>query len=193
MTAWTGSPHSSRTATPARRTLEKVLSVLIFALVLWQLYQSSKVGVTPRGTPAREALQHMHISVGVTLLALVMVRLWLWGVLPRPPRPARVPMTADALARHCNLAFYLTVLVQGVTGPMFAWSEAHSVTWFGLITLPKLVPTSYRIQVTLGYLHSAVGMWIMLLVAFSLLVSIWQAVRYRAPPWRMLPGFDWGR
>jgi cytochrome c len=46
--------------------------------------------------------------------------------------------------------------------------------------------------VTLGYLHSAIGFWIFLLTGFTVLVGLWQALRYRAPPWRLLPAFDWG-
>ena len=71
------------------RTLERALAVLIFALVLFQMYQSSKVGVTPRGTPAREALQHLHIANGLSVLLLLVPRLWLWFTLPRPARPTR--------------------------------------------------------------------------------------------------------
>lgn len=172
--------------------IEKLVSVAIFALVLFQLYQSSKVGVTPRGTPAREALQHMHVSVGLTLLVLVLARLWLWRALPRPAGPANVPWPADSLARGCNLAFYLTILALCLTGPFFAWSEGHEVTWFGLLTLPAFVEKSYRLSVTLGYLHSVIGFWIFLLLGFTVLVGLWQALRYRAPPWRLLPAFGWG-
>ena len=172
---------------------ERVLAVLIFAAVLWQLYQSTKVGVTPRGTPAREALQHNHISLGLTLLVLVIARLWVWARMPRPARPARVPAAADALARHCNLAFYLTVLALCITGPLFAWSEGHAVGWYGVVTLPPLLEASYRASVTLGYLHSVIGFWILYLAAFSVAVALWQLVRYRISPLRMLPGFGWGR
>ena len=172
--------------------VEKLLAVAIFALVLFQMYQSTKVGVTPRGTPAREALQHSHISVGLTVLLLLVPRLWLRSKLPRPARPARVPAAADALARHCVNAFLLTLLAFCLSGPIFAWAEGHTVAWFG-IALPDLVPTSYRIAVTLGYLHSVVAFWILYLTGFTVLVALWQALRYRIGPWRLLPGFGWGR
>ncbi|MEY3712852.1 MAG: hypothetical protein RL321_472, partial [Pseudomonadota bacterium] len=55
----------------------RVLSIAILLLVLFQMYQSSKVGVTPRGTAAREALQHLHISNGLTILLLLSIRTWL--------------------------------------------------------------------------------------------------------------------
>lgn len=172
---------------------ERILSVLIFAGVLWQFYQSTKVGVTPRGTEARALLQHNHISLGLTLLVLVIPRLWLWWRAPRPARPARVPLAADALARHCNLAFYLTVLALCLTGPFFAWSEGHAASWYGVVTLPPLVEPSYRVSVALGYTHSVIGFWFIYLTVFSVAVALWQLLRYRVSPLRMLPGFGWGR
>ncbi len=174
------------------RGLEQVLSVLIFVLVLFQMYQSTKVGVTPRGTAAREALQHLHVSTGLSVLLLLLPRLWLWFRLPRPARPSRVPVAADALARGCNLAIYLTLAGFCLTGPLFAWAEGHAVSWFGLVTLPALLPAGYRLSVTFGYLHSAIGFLILFVVGFTVLVALWQAVRYRAPPWRLLPVLPWG-
>jgi cytochrome b561 len=172
---------------------ERALAVLIFAGVLWQLYQSTKVGVTPRGSAAREALQHNHISLGLTLLVLVIARLWIWARMPRPARPPRVPAAADALARHCNFAFYLTVLALCITGPLFAMSEGHAASWYGVFSLPALIEPGYRASVTLGYLHSVIGFLILYLAAFSVAVALWQLVRYRVSPLRMLPGFGWGR
>lgn len=172
--------------------LERALSLAIFGLVLFQMYQSTKVGVTPRGTAARETLQHLHISNGLTVLALLIPRLWLWATLPRPARPTRVPPAADDLARGCLLALYLTLAGFCLTGPIFAWSEGHATSWFGLFTIPALVPASYRLSVTLGYLHSAFGFLIIYLFVITVLVALWQALRYRIGPWRMLPAMSWG-
>lgn len=176
----------------ARRTLERLLALLIFALVLFQMYQSTKVGVTPRGTPAREALQHLHIANGLSVLMLLVPRLWLWFTLPRPARPTRVPPAADDFARGCTLLLWLTLAAFCLTGPLFAWAEGHAVSWFGIFTLPALLPASYRLTVTLGYLHSAIGFLILYATGLAILVALWQALRYRIGPWRMLPGFDWG-
>jgi cytochrome c2 len=54
------------------------------------------------------------------------------------------------------------------------------------------LPASYRASVTLGYLHSATGFFVIALFGFTVLVALWQALRYRIGPWRLLPGFDWG-
>jgi len=174
------------------RWLERILAVVIFALVVFQMYQSTKVGTTPRGTAAREALQHLHISNGLTILLLLVPRLWLWFKLPAAVRPTRVPPAADSLARRCNLALYLTLAGFCLTGPLFAWSEGHAVSWYALVQIPALVPESYRLSQTLGYLHSAFGFFILVAFGFAILVALWQMLRYRIGPWRMLPGFNWG-
>ena len=103
--------------------------------------RSTKVGTTPRASPAR-AMQHAHIvSVGLTVLLLLLPRLWLRWTAPAPARPMRVPAAADALARHCTTAFLLTLLAFCVTGPLFTpGPRGMKSGWFGAVTLPALPP-----------------------------------------------------
>ena len=176
-----------------RQRWSNLLSVAIFLLLVYQLYLSSKVGTTPRGTMAREALQHAHISTGLVALILLVPRLWLWRALPRPAVPAGVPAGADDLARKVNLACYLTVLFFGVSGPLYAWSEGHLVSLFGLFTVPALIESSYQSSVTYGYFHSACGFWIFYLAVFASGLAIYQRLRYQAPLLRMLPAMAWER
>jgi len=169
----------------------RVISVVIFALVLFQMYQSSKVGVTPRGTAAREALQHLHISNGLTLLVLLSIRSWLVARLPTEPLMSRMPVAADVFARRIAALLWWTLAAFVVTGPLFAWSEGHAVSWFGWLTLPAIVPASYRLSVTFGYLHSATGFLVIVAFAVAVLTGLWQSLRYRVAPWRLLPGVPW--
>jgi cytochrome c len=171
--------------------VSRAVAVAIFALFCFQLYQSTKVGVTPRGTAAREALQHLHISVGLVILLLVLIRLVLWWREPSPSRPASVPPSADRFARTLCFLGLLTMLAFCLTGPLFAWSEGHAVSLFGLVTLPPLLDTSYQGQVRLGYAHSAIGFWVFYWAALSFLTAIYQRIRYKAPLLRMLPAFAW--
>ncbi|MEN9527477.1 MAG: hypothetical protein RLY56_1428 [Pseudomonadota bacterium] len=167
------------------------ISVVIFALVLFQMYQSSKVGVTPRGTAAREALQHLHISNGLTIFLLLAIRSWWAARLSPEPFSSRMPRAADLFARRIVGLLWWTLSAFVVTGPLFAWSENHAVSWYGLVTLPAIVPASYRLSVTFGYLHSATGFLIIVAFAVAVLTALWQTVRYRVALWRMLPGVPW--
>ncbi len=169
----------------------RAISIVIFALVLFQMYQSSKVGVTPRGTAAREALQHLHISNGVTLLILLSIRSWVVARVPAEPLSSRMPDAADVFARRLTTLLWWTLSAFVVTGPLFAWSEGHAVSWFGWVTLPAIVPASYRLSVTFGYLHSAAGFLVIVAFGVAVLTGLWQSLRYRVAPWRMLPGMPW--
>jgi cytochrome c len=182
---------SEMQAERSQRRWLRALSIAIFALVLFQMYQSSKVGVTPRGSAAREALQHLHISNGLTVLLLLSVRSWLAARLPAELFSSRMPRAADVFARRIVALLWSTLTAFVVTGPLFAWSEGHAVSWFGWVTLPSIVPESYRLSVTFGYLHSATGFLIIVAFGVAVLTSLWQALRYRVVPWRLLPGVPW--
>jgi cytochrome c len=171
----------------------RLLGVAIFALTVFQLYQSTKVATTPRGTPAREALQQLHYSVGLLVFFLAVPRLILWFRTPAPLRPATVPPTPEAFARLLCLLGYITVVAFGLTGPFLAWSEDHHVRFFGLFTVPALIPPGYRANVFFGYLHSAIGMWIFCWLGLCIAVSLYQAVRYRTPVLRLLPATAWSK
>lgn len=174
-----------------RRWISRLLSIAIFALVVFQMYQSSKVGVTPRGTAAREALQHLHISNGLTILMLLLTRAALVWRLPSIPFSTRMPASADLFARRLVGALWWTLAVFVLTGPLFAWSESHAVGWYGWITLPAVLPPSYRLSVTFGYFHSATGFLLIVASVATLLTGFWQSLRYRVAPWRLLPGVPW--
>jgi cytochrome b561 len=172
-----------RGASPATTAL----SWAIFAVVATTLYFSTKVATTPRGTQAREDLQHLHMSLGLLALALVLPRLVLWWRAPLPPRPQRLPASAFAFARQTCLLLYVTILAFGLTGPVYAWSEGHEVVFFGL-HVPALLDASYHEAVRFGYLHSMLGFFVLYLAGLAVLIALYQTVRYRVPIWRMLPG-----
>ena len=179
-------------STPARSaTIAKVLAVVIFALVLLQLYLSTKVATTPRGSALREALQQQHFSLGLTALLLVAVRTWFANAAPQESRPDRLPAGADALARLCCKWLYGVIALMALIGPLQAWAEGQSIRYFELFSLPALIAARYQSSVTFGYLHSALGFLVLFLMAFSVLVAVYQAIRYRASWFRMLPATSW--
>jgi cytochrome b561 len=169
----------------------RALSIAIFLLVLLQLYQSTKVATTPKGSAAREALTELHLSVGLTLFLLVLPRLWFWWRETRPARPARVPPAADGFARNICLLAYITVAAFGISGCLYAWSRGHHVSWFGFFTLPQMIEANYVNETRFGYLHSALGFWVFYLAGLGVVTMLHQRLRYGAPLLRLLPGFAW--
>jgi len=172
---------------PASSWLPALLGWLIIALVTTQLYLSTKVATTPLWTPERMQLRVNHMSIGLTVLILVVWRLILWWRSRPTPRPAQLPASSQGIATLCVLSTYLTLLGFCLTGPLQAWSEGFRVALWG-IPLPALASDSYALNVFTGYLHSAFGFFIFPIVLLTLLVGVYQSLRYKVRLTRLLPG-----
>jgi cytochrome b561 len=172
---------------PANAWIGPLLGWLILALVVTQLYFSTKVATTPLWTPERVELRENHMSIGMTIAILLIARLILWWRSRPTPRPAGLPANAQGLAVTCILALYLTLLGFSITGPLQAWSEGFRVALWG-IPVPALAPKSYALNAFAGYLHSAFAFFIWPLALLIILVGIYQSVRYKTRILRLLPG-----
>jgi cytochrome b561 len=94
----------------------------------------------PRETGSRDLLLLLHRSVGLVILALMVFRA-MWRLAhPPPPLPAGFP-PIEALAAHADHALlYLMFLVMPLSGYLNAAAAGHSVSFFGLVAIPPLVP-----------------------------------------------------
>ena len=92
-------------------------------------------------SPTEELLFALHISVGVTLLALLVVRIGTRLARRPPPLPAEIQGVERAAARAGHALLYALPAAVMTVG----WAEVdlggHGVEWFG-IGLPKVFPTA---------------------------------------------------
>lgn len=91
----------------------------------------------PRGTPGRAAVWWTHISVGLTLVALVVARLGLraFGPVPAPSAQISRPVKIASLAAHALL--YLLLVATPLVGIYLAFLRGDAVTFFSLFTIPS--------------------------------------------------------
>jgi cytochrome b561 len=156
-----------------------VLVVSLFALAeIW--------GFLPRGTPLRHAMQSLHVSLGLTLAAVFVVRL-VWrntGARRVAPLVSGVQHVA-ALAMHYCL--YVLLAVQIVLGFLFRWAEAP-VGFFGLFAIPAPFMIGKTAHHEIGYLHDKVAWVIIILAAGHAAVALAHHYFLRDPTLqRMLP------
>ncbi len=95
-------------------------------------------GVFPRGSDARELMKVAHFSLGVCILALVLLRIWarLSSQVPAIV-PAPKPLE-NLIAKLMHLALYGFMIVMPVTGWLMVNAHGHAVSFFGL-DLPMLI------------------------------------------------------
>jgi cytochrome b561 len=135
--------------------LTAALVVTLFALAeIW--------GFLPKG-PLRHGLQSIHISLGLALVAVVVLRiLWRASLSRRLPSVANGLLAAAAHAMHYVL--YLLLLVMIVSGPIRDWSRGHPIGFFGLFSVaaPFAVPANWHAPSSLIHFWAA---WTIIVLA----------------------------
>lgn len=115
---------SSQTATRplAYDSVQKTLHWLVTALVVLQFVLAWTMPEIKRGQPAT-GLVDLHLSVGATILVLLLLRL-AWRVThPVPPVPDDLPVWQQWASRMTHYAFYVLLVVMPLAG--WAWASGR--------------------------------------------------------------------
>jgi cytochrome b561 len=89
------------------------------------------------------AIRDLHKSIGLTLLALLVLRLGLRFIVPPPPLPAAIPAPERRHAHLGHIAIYAVIVAACVTGYAIADVHEYGNAYFG-IGLPQIFPTTER-------------------------------------------------
>lgn len=117
--------------------LSKALHWLIAALILVMAWLGLTMGEMPNG-PDKIATYALHKSIGLSILALVALRL-LWRLYAGAPAPvAGTPRWQERIAGVTHVALYALLLVLPLSGWLLNSAAGFPLQWFGLFNLPAL-------------------------------------------------------
>ena len=155
----------------------------IFALAAIGLYM---VGM-PLGL-AKLKMYLLHKALGVTVLALVLLRL-LWRLFDRHPRyPSGMPRWQVGVAHASHALLYLLLLAVPISGWVYNSASGFPLPWFGLIQLPAIAPVSKPLAHLALTVHETAFWTLAALVLLHVAAAIEHHVRQRdAVLARMLP------
>ncbi|RAI43130.1 cytochrome B [Rhodoplanes roseus] len=102
--------------------------------------------------PAKTQLIGLHMSFGVTVLVLTVIRLARRIVVPQPEPIPGSPLVQMA-ARAMHLALYVALVVVPVAGVLMVWAKGRGVDVFGLFTLPPLIGPDRGFASNLSEIH----------------------------------------
>ena len=135
--------------------LTVVLVVVLFALAeIWDFLE--------HGAPLRKEFQSLHISLGILLTLVLIIRLG-W----RTTRGTRMPAATnlqERLAKGMQLALYLLLAVQVALGFLLRWAQAESFTFFGLFSLQFATVKNHALEHTFGNFHNIIA-WTIIVLA----------------------------
>lgn len=146
---------------PAARfaPLARLLHWLMAALLLAQLL----IGVAMMASLTRRPpLIALHRPLGLTLLVLVLVRLWVRRRHPPPALPADLPRWQAAAARASHLLLYALMLALPLLGWALTSAAGNVVLLPGGVALPAIAPHD---PVLYAWLRDAHGLLAWLLLA----------------------------
>jgi cytochrome b561 len=123
-------------------------------------------------------LYALHKSIGLVLLALVVLRI-VWHRVSPPPEPlGGVAAWQMRLARVAHGGLYALLVAVPVTGWVGSAATGIDVLWFG-VTLPRIAPVSELWAEVAFALHGGLTKVLMALVALHVAGALWRGFGHR--------------
>ena len=146
---------------PATITLHWLMLLLIAAVFATiELHDSF-----PRGSDPRALLKAWHVSLGLTLFALVWLRLLTRRAPPAPPVHPSLAGWQPRLARLTHMALYGLMIAMPLAGWALLSAEGKPILLFGF-ELPPLTAPNNGLAETIEELHELGGTIFYVLVGF---------------------------
>jgi len=153
----------------------QLLHWLISPLIILQFILAWTADALPRGD-TQATLYLVHKSVGMTVLALAIVRI-IWRFMHKPPAfPATMPVVEQWLARITHWGLYVLIFAMPLSGWLWSSAAGRGVPWFGLFTFPALMGENERLGDFFHETHELLAWVLFGFALFHILAALWHAV-----------------
>jgi cytochrome b561 len=129
-------------------TLHWLMLVLLAAVYCLMEFRD----IYPRGSEPRELMKTWHYMLGLSVFALVIVRLGLRAILKAPPVSPAPPAWQTGLSHAVHAALYLLMIGMPLGGWLLLSAEGATIPFFG-VELPPLVAPSETLAETIEEIH----------------------------------------
>ncbi len=149
------------------RWLHWIMALAIFGA--WALVYSK--GLFGKGSAGRDFLTHAHILAGLTVLALLPLRILARVGSPQPPIVPAPGWLAAQSAKWVHVLLYAGMLATPVLGILFVQAAGKEIAYFGY-TMPTWIGTNKALSHNLKEVHETLGLAMLYLVAAHAGVAI---------------------
>ena len=149
MTQWKNTHDSYGAVAKALHWTLAVMVIFMLGFGFWMDTQEP---------PFKFELYGIHKSTGIAILFLVALRLIWRAMNVNPVLPADFPPVLRIFVRMGHYALYVALIAMPLIGWGMSSAGGHPVSFFGLFTLPPLVPENKQ----LGALFIFWGAWILI-------------------------------
>ena len=154
---------------PIQRDFHWIMAVVILAAICVGLYAVD----LPKEDPAKGFWFGIHKSLGVTVFFLAIMRIG-WRLLNSTPR-YRVPLGrfTRLAASATHAALYVLMILVPIGGYVLSTASAHSVSWFGLVTFPSVMPVDKSLAELAETAHVTGALILIWVIALHVVAAIW--------------------
>ena len=145
--------------------LTLLLLIAVYALIELR-------GIYPKGSAAHDLMKTWHFMLGLTVFALVLVRLPLRLALHAPPITPALPAWQDHLAHAMHWALYGFLLVMPLLGWLTLSAKGQPIPFFGL-ELPALIGPDKATAKNLEDIHELIGNVGYALIGLHAAAALW--------------------
>jgi len=132
---------------------------LVTVLVLAQIASALSFGWWPKGSGAGDLVTMFHYSTGPLILVLGILFLW-WRASNQRPSLRGIRPGQRRLAHGVHIVLFLAVIVQPLVGIVMSMLQGYGVPFYGLFTIPPLLPEAEAAGDILGAVHYYVA-WVL--------------------------------
>lgn len=132
--------------------ISQLLHWTTVVLIVAMAWIGLRMGGMPNG-PDKIATYALHKSIGLTILALVIVRIC-WRLYAGAPAPvAGTPRWQHAIASLTHLGIYALLLAMPISGWVVNSSAGFPLQWFGLFNLPAIAGRDQALHEQAANMH----------------------------------------
>lgn len=117
-------------------------------------------------TPRKVEIYAIHKSLGLSILALVVLRLAWRAYAGRPQPLAGTPRWQRRIATFTHAGMYVLLFAMPLSGWLFNSAAGYPLQWFGMFNLPALAGEDRGLRDLAGDLHEA-GFWLLLTLVIA--------------------------
>jgi cytochrome b561 len=131
-----------------------------------------------------------HKSLGLAILAILLLRLAWRSMNQQPALPASMPRWQQRAARATHWLLYALLVLAPLSGWLHASAAGLSANWFGLFQVPDLIARNPELAAPLKYVHQACVALLAILLLGHAGAALWHAfvlrdgVLHRMLPWK---------
>ncbi len=152
-----------------QRSLHWTMATIILIALAIGLY-CSYLG---HGSAQRQFLMDIHKSLGMTALALLIIRIPIRAATSEPDWRHKPPLHERLASKIVHLALYALMMLMPISGYVTSSSEGRKVPWFGLFTLPNLLMENRPFGRMVGVIHHYGGYTFFALLFLHLGAVVW--------------------